>query len=480
MVTFLSLLLTPLFTPSSHAAQESPHSISFYPVALNHTTYITNRTQGTHGGIYSAPVHRASDPDENDRYNYCTMPHPRPETYVAPEPVANGSVAATLVYVEYMQRHQRRTPYNLLSELQDQEYTCDDVHPHIYAAPAPDNNNPAPIPVYGQTYTDPTNPFLTDTIPGTCQYPQLTKGGILDGYRHGRDLRAVYGGNSLLSETGPSSQVWLRASSSALTQGSAGAVLRGLWPDYNGGIALRRQTEGIDTVDSGFTCAARERMLEQMKAARVWREHLGVTMVLREELGEMFDISEEEEDGAWMNSFDHFADAFQARVCNGYGLPCRAKKEGEKEGENCVTQEQAEEVFRAGDWEWNYWFRGSDLAKEYIQLVGGLFIGEIVRRLEGVVEGRPDWVYSHTFMHDGDLGPVLGALGIRALRWPGMGANVAVEVWRTDGEGFYARVLYSGRTVETIHGTMEWMPLGELLEILGGFVPGDIVSMCED
>lgn len=235
-------------------------------------------------------------------------------------------------------------------------------------------------------------------------------------------------------------------------------------------------------MDSGFACAARDRVLQEMKTSRAWREHLDVTMFLREELGEMFGMNEEEEDGAWMNSFDHFADAFQARVCNGYGLPCRTKKAGEKEGDNCVTQEQAEEVFRAGDWEWNYWFRGSDLAREYIQLVAGLFIGEVVRRLEGVGEGRRDWVYSHNFVHDGDLGPVLGALGIKALRWPGMGANVAVEVWRTDGdnEAFFARVLYSGRTVETIHGPMEWMPLRELLEILRGFVPGDIVSMCQD
>lgn len=117
MVTLFSLLLTPLFTPSSHASEANPHSISFYPVALNHTTYITNTTQGTHGGIYSAPAHRASGLDQHDRYNYCTMPHPRLETYDAPEPVANGSVAATLVYVEYMQRHQRRTPYNLLAEV---------------------------------------------------------------------------------------------------------------------------------------------------------------------------------------------------------------------------------------------------------------------------------------------------------------------------------------------------------------------------
>jgi acid phosphatase len=84
---------------------------TFYP-PLNHSTYITNASLGTYGGIYSAPVDQASPID--DVYNYCTMPHPHVNTYTLPPPVANQSVAAHLVYLEYLQRHQRRTPYNIL------------------------------------------------------------------------------------------------------------------------------------------------------------------------------------------------------------------------------------------------------------------------------------------------------------------------------------------------------------------------------
>ena len=86
---------------------------TFYP-PLNHTTYITNASIGTYGGIYNAPADQASTPTAQDVYNYCSMPHPRAEIYSLPPPVANQSVAARLVYLEYVQRHQRRTPYNIL------------------------------------------------------------------------------------------------------------------------------------------------------------------------------------------------------------------------------------------------------------------------------------------------------------------------------------------------------------------------------
>lgn len=278
--------------------------------------------------------------------------------------------------------------------------------------------------VYGQAYSDPANPFLGSYVNGTCQYPQLTIGGLLDGYQHGRDLRAVYGDKlgflpSSPDQEGSDAKVWLRSTSSALTQSSAGGVLQGLWPDHEDPIPLHQQASGIDTLNRGFPCSARDSLLSSIQSTSVWNEHLSVTTPLRDRLAAAFDANEP----AWMSTFDHFADNFQARLCNGYELPCP------KDGSECVTTDEANTVFRAGDWEWNYWWRYNDDAMRYIQLVQGLFIGEIVRKLEAVQHGKSSIVYSHTFLHDGDIGPVLGALGIKALRWPGMASNVAVEVW---------------------------------------------------
>jgi 2-phosphoxylose phosphatase len=90
---------------------------------------------------------------------------------------------------------------------------------------------------------------------------------------------------------------------------------------------------------------------------------------------------------------------------------------------------QADEVFRAGDWEWNYWWRNNPNAKVYIQTVEGLFIGEIIRGIKALQNGTTKAKYVHDFVHDGDIGPIAGALGITALRWPGMGSNIAFEIW---------------------------------------------------
>jgi hypothetical protein len=77
----------------------------------------------------------------------------------------------------------------------------------------------------------------------------------------------------------------------------------------------------------------------------------------------------------------------------------------------------------------NYYWRQSPNLQAYIQSVEGLFIGEIVTRLNQVLTGNISEKYFHVFAHDGDIGPIAGALGINELRWPGMAANLAFEVW---------------------------------------------------
>lgn len=107
LVDMFSLFLSFLSSGTPSLARDS-----FYP-PLNHTTYITDSSLGPYGGIYAAPADQPS-PASDDVYNYCSMPHPRADTYVLPSLIANSSVEARLVYLEYMQRHQRRTPYNIL------------------------------------------------------------------------------------------------------------------------------------------------------------------------------------------------------------------------------------------------------------------------------------------------------------------------------------------------------------------------------
>ncbi|KAH8649852.1 histidine phosphatase superfamily [Xylariales sp. PMI_506] len=446
---------------------------TFYP-PLNDTAWITNTTAGRYGGIYQASTYDSSSNATYGVFDYCAMPHPRAEEYSLPGPVANGNTTAKLVYLEYMQRHQRRTPYNILPNGESVPFDCNNLMAYLYAGAA-NASQGAPIPVYGKTYTSPTNPFVASFIPGSCQFPQLTIGGLLDGFQHGKDIWSVYGDKLGFLPSEPDDSIWLRSTESPLTQQSAGGVLRGIWPNFNGPLPLYQQASSVDTVNEGFSCSYRSTLLSEIESTAEWNEHLTVAQPLLDTLTTMLNA----DSSSWTETFDHFNDNFLGRLCNGYALPCNGT-----DGTDCVTEDLAEEVFRAGDWEWNYWYRNNNYTLPYIQTVEGVFIGEFLSHFQDLLNGNQSSVkYRHYFVHDNDLGPFLGALGIKQLRWPGMGSNIAFEVWQTGTcssgtSGLYARVLYSGQPIETIYGTLDWIPLSELISILSPYVPADIVSLC--
>jgi acid phosphatase len=391
---------------------------TFYPPTLNSTAWITNSSIGTYGGVFTAGKESSLGEAAYGTYDYCSMPHPRVQEYAMPAAVSNGSVKAKLVYLEYLQRHQKRTAYNLFPEGEATVFDCDDVLPYTYAGLQPGQQQP--IPMYAKTYTDPTNPFVADFAAGSCQFPQLTIGGFVDGYQHGRDLWEVYGQKLGLLPANPGNSTWFRSSESTLTQDSAGAVLRGVWPAYRGSLPIHQQSSGVDTVNEGFSCSAIADVLSGLESTAEWDAHLNATAPLQTALQDVVGTLS----SAWLETFDHLEDNFQSRQCNGYALPCSLNDTAD-----CVTPTQADEVYRAGDWEWNYYWRTNPNATLYIQLVQGLFIGEILGRIEAVVNGTNSLSYSHIFVHDGDIGPVAGALGITELRWPGMAANIAFEIW---------------------------------------------------
>jgi len=115
----------------------------------------------------------------------------------------------------------------------------------------------------------------------------------------------------------------------------------------------------------------------------------------------------------------------------------------------------------------------------YVSLVEGLFIGEILAHFDEAIAGESQVRLSHTFAHDGDVGPVLGALGIQSLRWPGMGSNLALELWETStAEKFFVRALYCGAPLRTCAGDLSWIPYSQFKLILSAYLPEDIISLC--
>ena len=74
-------------------------------------------------------------------------------------------------------------------------------------------------------------------------------------------------------------------------------------------------------------------------------------------------------------------------------------------------------------------WRNNANATTYIQTIEGLFIASVLDGFATVQNGNNTVKYVHDFLHDGDVGPICGALGITALRWPAMGSNLAFEIW---------------------------------------------------
>lgn len=363
-------------------------------------------------------------------YNYCFMPHPRMDVY---EPVANG----TLVYVDYIQRHQKRTPYNLLT---GDAFYCDDNNQ--LTGNKFGSSNAAASRLVIET---PDNEF-TD-INGTCQYPQLTQGGLLDAEQHGRDLWGVYGQLLDLLPVEPGlEEVKHRASNSRLTEATANGVMRGLWCSQFD-MPLYQQPEDYDTVNAGFTCEKRAVLQKAQRVTADWNAHLAEMAPVLESLNETFEGSAT---SAWTANFDHYCDNFQAKLCNGYEL--------------AVNSSVVNSVFNAGDWEWNYYW-ASPNATDYIKSVSGPFIAEIIDRLDKPPKGLK---FSHTFAHDGDIGPLSGALGIETLRWPGMGSNIAIEVWEVDCKKI-VRVLYCGAPIRSRFGFGDGVPLDQFIQQFGQY-----------
>lgn len=85
---------------------------------------------------------------------------------------------------------------------------------------------------YWQGYVSPINPFVQSGWIGTCQFPQITSGGLDDSWQHGQDLYAVY--HDLLDflpgrEGNWRSKVVYRVTQNVITSQVAGMVISGMW-----------------------------------------------------------------------------------------------------------------------------------------------------------------------------------------------------------------------------------------------------------
>ncbi|KAJ7684608.1 phosphoglycerate mutase-like protein [Mycena polygramma] len=447
-------------------------TVVHYPPAQTNVNNLTFALNGTGApGIFNSST--VADKSYGE-YNWCNMPHVRPREYKTP------SEDYTLEYVEVIQRHHKRTPYasNTFFK-EDVTWSCIGEGPVAYGK-GPSGVSSDVAEIQWQAFRSPQNPWTNSVGPGfvdtTCQLPQITSEGIVDSHTHGSDLRVVYASRLGLGQRLDASVVQIRVTNNVITSQVAGGLVKGLFPGSEN-TAVLVQSSTYDSLEPTYSCPTASNLFNAYTSGSSnWTTHLTDAAFLYAKLDNVSGTSNPD-NGGWHSSFDHYYDNLSAKLCHGKKLPCSVN-----DTSLCVTQDEANAVFRLGNWEYSYYYRDAPDSAKYSALHYGAWFLELKSHLEAVVAGQSKIKYFHNIAHDGSVSPVLGFLQIANMVWPGMGSEVVFELYKKNSAHF-VRVLWGGQPMvtSTPMGTLDLIPVETLFEYIDSMVGSgaDLFAACQ-
>ncbi|KJA21805.1 hypothetical protein HYPSUDRAFT_165255 [Hypholoma sublateritium FD-334 SS-4] len=445
--------------------------VHYAPAAtnINNLTFVLNGSGAP--GIFNSSF---TPPALYGTYNWCNMPHVRQQEYRVP------SKDLTLIYVEVIQRHHKRTPYGSNTFFkEDIPWSCDGSGP-VYGGTSPQGEV---SPVQWQAFTDTQNPWTTTIGPGfvgsTCQFPQITSDGLEDSVVHGSDLRSVYASRLGLGSTFDTSEAQIRVTNNDITSQVASGLLAGLFPhspsQYS---AAKIQSSTFDSLEPTYSCPVASALRSGYttgSSGQQWQAHLTGAASLYAKLDAVSGISPNDNAG-WHTSFDHYYDNLSAKQCHGKPLPCNVN-----DTSLCVTQDEANTVFRLGNWEYSYQFRDAPASAQYSALSYGVWVLELRSHLQAKVDGTSQLKYFHNIAHDGSMSPLLGFLQVDEMVWPGMGSEVVFELYKSKSE-YFIRVLWGGQPMKTSTplGVLDMIPISSFFSYIESAIgsPSDLFTAC--
>ncbi|CAK7198431.1 hypothetical protein SEUCBS139899_001092 [Sporothrix eucalyptigena] len=471
------------------APETPPPGSPWYAPRATHLNNLTTALSSTTTGVYGFLFNGSTTPEgQYGVYNWCNMPHVRPAEYHDLIPPADEH--RTLVYVELVHRHHKRTPYAANGFPHEKyDWNCQDARIHLYGKPSDKEAKTPGVAHYEPTYDTPGNPFLAAALGwhGSCQFPQLTAGGLDDAWQHGADLYEVYHGLLGILPAVDDTAAWrdhvaFRVTNNPITSQTVTMVLGGMAasagldatniPD----IPLLVEAAGYDGLEPQYTCPAAASLFAaitqptpQENGSPAWADHLEKLAPLFATLDTASGVDPANPRG-FHESVDHYYDNLSARQC--HGQPPAVG----------VSQEVADTVFRVGQWEYSRMYR--DDARSLAASVGawGVWVAQLAGHLRGARDATSSIRYRHNVAHDGSLSRLLSILQADEMVWPGMGSEVVVELWKKEGEGegaspsFDVRVLFSGRVLRSSHpelGLLDMVPLDALLTYIDRLVGVD-------
>ncbi|KAI9686576.1 MAG: hypothetical protein M1822_003587 [Bathelium mastoideum] len=470
-----SVLLLSSFASNFNAlAQSGSNSIDLSwhapnTTQINDLTTVINGT-GVYGFIFNSSTDAAGTP--YGTYNWCNMPHVRPREY----PKVDSSYK--LEYVEVIHRHHKRTPYAANTfPVESYSWSCSDEGLFYYGQPIPADNLTA-VSSYWSVFDSNSNPFVVQGFNGTCQFPQITAGGLSDSYQHGADLKSVYGDMlGFIPSNYDNNTVSYRVTNNVITSQVAGEVVAAMHPGQTGSrivTPLLIQPDSIDSLEPAYSCPRASSITGAYGPGSTspgWLAHLNASAPLFSALDALSGVNPTASD--WHVSWDHYFDNLSSRLCHDKPLPCNISNPS-----LCVTQHQANEVFRLGEYEYSYIYRDDPMSLPASTASYGVYVAELATNLRGAMgEGSGSYggsglKYRHNIAHDGSISPLLSILQIDVMVWPGMGAEVVFELYRK-GNDHYLRVLWGGQVLRSNNpslGYMNMVPAQTFLSYIDGLV----------
>ncbi|KAG9241407.1 histidine phosphatase superfamily [Calycina marina] len=352
-------------------------------------------------------------------YNWCNMPHVRATEY------KKASAEYKLQYVEVIHRHHKRTVYASNSfPVESYGWNCDDEGLFYYGELKDGRTSSH---TYWQGYTSPINPFVPSGFLGSCQFPQITADGLDDSWQHGKDLYGVY--HDLLGFLPDSvdDKLSFRVTQNVITSQVAGILINGMF-GTEVGIPLKIQASGFDSLEPSYSCSIASTLFNSIKTGSIWTDHLTQAEPLYSVLDDISGVPTT--DSGFHASFDHYYDNLSARQCHAKPLPCKLVN-----GVNstaCITQDEADKVYRLGNYEYSYIYRDDSRSLAASTASMGVWIAELAAHVRELIAGKSDVIYRHNVAHDGSMSRLLSILQIDVMVWPGMGSEVVFEVYKKD------------------------------------------------
>ncbi|KAH9033546.1 histidine phosphatase superfamily [Lactarius pseudohatsudake] len=271
-----------------------------------------------------------------DISSYCNAPHRTPSTLVPDELEINNGVP----------------------------WDCSGVNQFTYDGGGGRLSNAVTIP--------PGHPFREQIWTGSCEVGQLTPGGFQDSKTHGKDLWEVYHAQLGFLQAVQPSEISVRTTHVDRTKHVASGVLAGMdpssakrkWPAHAQPQLESNVVSAENSLVPNYKCPRADSLLSAAQAAPFWQDVLKRNSALKKRLDTVLGTESSTISLSYsLSTPNHqsavvlYQDILTARTCNNHPLPCNAAGD-------CVSEEDAEEIFELGNFELDYLFHLAENATD--------------------------------------------------------------------------------------------------------------------